>query len=261
MGTACSSSAPQRAGGWVSLHPAITETIFALGAEDRLIGRSDYCTYPEQALALPSFGTTLTPEIESLAAARPERVLVDGSYGAKTEAISQVAPVNTLNWLTLADVTKATNELGQWAGKTAEAEALVTAYQTHLSGTPAPDAPTALLLIGSGDLTLKSLWYIKPDSLHGTALASAGFRNVMEAGRSGPPQLSIEQLIALDPEVLLVVSADESKDAVIDALSTLTPLQATRNKRIRVIGGARSLSIGPGIVTLSQQLSAIREAL
>ena len=257
--SACAAPTPQQ-GGWVSLHPAITETLFEFGVGHRLTGRSDYCTYPKEAKSLTTYGTALTPEIEKLANLKPDGVLLDASFGTKVDAIARVAPVTRLSWLTLADVTESTLKLGELMGEPEQANQWVQKYKAHLGDTPAEDAPTALLVLGTGEMTHETLWYVKPDSLHGAALASAGFRNVVPEGLSGPPKMSIEQLIAYDPNYLLVATTDEDKDAVVTSLSKIKPLQAVQNDKIRVLAGERTMSIGPSIITLTQQLTAIREA-
>ncbi len=56
----------------VSLSPNATETLYALGVGDLLVGRTDYCTYPEEALALPSIGTLYNPSLEKLVSLQPD---------------------------------------------------------------------------------------------------------------------------------------------------------------------------------------------
>ncbi|HKM08108.1 MAG TPA: ABC transporter substrate-binding protein [Sphaerochaeta sp.] len=56
----------------VSLAPNATETLFALGVGDLLVGRTDYCTYPQQALELPSIGTLYNPSLEKLVSLQPD---------------------------------------------------------------------------------------------------------------------------------------------------------------------------------------------
>jgi len=56
----------------VSLAPNATETLFALGVGDLLVGRTDYCTYPEEALELPSIGTLYNPSLEKLVSLQPD---------------------------------------------------------------------------------------------------------------------------------------------------------------------------------------------
>src|SRR5262245_38354274 len=50
----------------VSLVPSVTELIYALGGEDRLVGRTDFCDYPPTALAKPSVGGMINPNLETL---------------------------------------------------------------------------------------------------------------------------------------------------------------------------------------------------
>ncbi|MGH8011975.1 MAG: helical backbone metal receptor, partial [Candidatus Binataceae bacterium] len=59
----------------VSLDPAVTETIFALGAGKELVGVSQYTDYPPQAVKLPKVGTFLTPNIEAIVALRPTLII------------------------------------------------------------------------------------------------------------------------------------------------------------------------------------------
>src|SRR5881392_3506669 len=60
----------------VSLLPSFTELLFAIGAGDRLVGRTTWCDYPPAALAVPSVGEALTPNVEAVAARQPDLVLL-----------------------------------------------------------------------------------------------------------------------------------------------------------------------------------------
>src|SRR5689334_16231395 len=60
----------------VSTSPSITETLFALGLGDRVIGVSQYCRYPPEVTKLPKVGTFLAPDAERIAALRPDLVVI-----------------------------------------------------------------------------------------------------------------------------------------------------------------------------------------
>src|SRR5256885_14045760 len=60
----------------VSLLPSFTEILFAIGAGDRLVGRTTWCDYPPDALAVPSVGDGMPPSVEAVAAPRPGLVLL-----------------------------------------------------------------------------------------------------------------------------------------------------------------------------------------
>src|SRR6266487_5412897 len=60
----------------VSLLPSFTEILFAIGAGDRVVGRTQWCDYPPAALAVPSVGEALPPNVEAVAARRPDLVVL-----------------------------------------------------------------------------------------------------------------------------------------------------------------------------------------
>lgn len=59
----------------VSIAPSVTETLYALGLADRLVGDTDYCDYPPQARAVPHVGAMLSPNLEKIVALKPDLVL------------------------------------------------------------------------------------------------------------------------------------------------------------------------------------------
>ena len=80
----------------VSLSPNVTETIFALGKGETLIGRSDYCNYPEEALALPSVGTLYNPSLEKMLSLEPTLVISSAFSGDQFLAAVEKAGIEVL---------------------------------------------------------------------------------------------------------------------------------------------------------------------
>lgn len=80
----------------VSLSPNVTETLYALGKGDLLVGRSDYCNYPEQALALPSVGTLYAPSLEKLLSLEPTLVISSAFVGDQLLASVEAAGIEVL---------------------------------------------------------------------------------------------------------------------------------------------------------------------
>lgn len=71
---------PQRV---VSLSPAVTEIMFALGADDVLVGRTDFCTYPQEAESIPSIGGISNLNIEKILSLQPDLVISGSMVGKK----------------------------------------------------------------------------------------------------------------------------------------------------------------------------------
>ena len=70
---------PARVTRVVSLAPNLTEIVFAVGAGDKLVGRTSYCDYPPEAKAVAEIGDTLHPSLERIIALKPQVVLISTS--------------------------------------------------------------------------------------------------------------------------------------------------------------------------------------
>jgi len=117
-----------------------------------------------------------------------------------------------------------------------------------------------LVALGA-DVSSGELWYIKPESLHGRAMGAAGVRNAISGGRSGPPTLPVEELVRLDPEVIVVISADPTldaagRDALVAGFASLPTLTAVKGRRVGVLAGFKYLSPGPSILDFVDALHA-----
>ncbi len=80
---------PQRI---ISMAPSVTEIIYALGAEDRLVGRTDFCDYPEEVLNITSIGGFSTPSLEILTVLNPD-IIIAATWNAESVAILEDANI------------------------------------------------------------------------------------------------------------------------------------------------------------------------
>lgn len=243
----------------ISLNPQITHTLGELGAIDRMVGRSDYCTHPPQVLALPTVGTALTPNLEKIAGLQPTAILVDAGVGNHTDDLRAVGPVQVLPWLTVDDAVASAVRLGELVGDPGGGRALSQRFATL--EVPAPnEGPRVLFALGGGDLQDGRVWFIRPDSLHGAALHAAGFRNAVDASPGGAPELSLERLVQLDPDAIVVLTTtpvdDAVRDEVTETWSRMRTLTAVKRGRVGVVGGPMAMSTGPAVVDLVDALRA-----
>jgi ABC-type Fe3+-hydroxamate transport system substrate-binding protein len=259
LALACGRSpAPADAPRWVSLAPQITETVAALGAADHLVGRSDWCASPPSVTALPAFGSALSPHLEALAAARATLVLVEAAPSARVAELSAIAPTEALPWLTLADLVASTRRLGELSGHPDEAARWIATYQAHLSVDPPATGPSVLLALAGEGLDRGEVWFLKRNSLHGAALHAAGARNAVDRDVSGLPVLPAEQVLALDPDAIVVLSPTPLDDAararILAEWGRLSPLRAVREGKVVALGGPDLLSTGPAVADLAETL-------
>lgn len=188
----------------VSLLPSFTEILFAIGAGDRVVGRTQWCDYPPAALAVPSVGEGLPPNIEAVAARRPDLVVLYKA-GANVTAANQLGRIGVRTVLIdlnrLEDLGPAARTLGRLTGREEQAESLAAAMDS-LAARPPPSATTSLAFV---------VWDNPPIVIgHGSYLdqlaAQAGARNVFADIIAPSAQVSLETIVARDPDWIAVLS-------------------------------------------------------
>ncbi len=218
----------------VSLLPSFTELLFAMGAGDRLVGRTAWCDYPPAALAVPSVGDGMPPNVEAVAARRPDLVLLYHS-GANVTAAQQLAglgiPAVLLHLDRLEDLGPAARLIGRLVGRVTQAESLALTMDSLAAQPPAP-SPQSLVFV---------VWDNPPIVIgHGSYLdrlaALAGARNVFEDVAAPSAQVSLETIAARDPDWVAVLSD-----------SAAPPAFAARRewRAVRAVRGGRFLNL-PG---------------
>jgi ABC-type hemin transport system substrate-binding protein len=137
----------------VSLAPAFTEILFAIGAGDRVVGRTAWCDMPPAALSVPSVGDGMAPNVEAIVARAPDLVVVYASP-ANTAAVARLAELGirtlTLPMDRLAHVVDAARVLGDATGVGDRAAALGTRFAAALDSARAvgpPATPRRVLLL------------------------------------------------------------------------------------------------------------------
>lgn len=244
----------------VSLAPAVTEALFEIGAGDLLVGRSDYDQFPPEALQLPPVGTSITPGYEAIARLAPDLIVADSGVSVPLAELGRIAPTLSLQWLSTAEVVASIRQLGEITNHRAAADALASSLDAALSVPVPPDAETAMALIGLDGLGDGVLWYLGPGTLHGDAITAAGFRNAVN-DPAATPQLSVERLIELNPDWLIVIDPRDGleqsvRQELLNSLRKLDMLDAVKNERLRVIAGQRYLLPGPSVIDLVAELKA-----
>lgn len=189
----------------VSLLPAGTETLIALGAEDRLVGRTRYDDLPE-VQALPSVGGGLDPSLEALVSLRPDLVVAFETEGgsplrARLEemgiAVFAIAPQDT------ADVFANVRRLGHLVGRDAAADSLARRMRAELDSVRASvrgrERPTVFYVVGTDPLMTAG-----PETFIAQLIGVAGGRTVFPDVRANWPQVSLEEVVRRDPDRLLL---------------------------------------------------------
>ena len=193
----------------VSTSPSITETLFALGLGDRLVGVSSYCRYPPAALRLPRVGSFLRPETELIARLRPDLVIVHAGPNNVPEQLSALG-INSaiVDRGTLASVYSSIRAIGVAADASDSAARLITQLEGRLTAvrTAAAKRPSrkVLVIVGRQPGSLSDLIAVGRGSYLNDLVAVAGGVNVLDDPRLPEyPRISMETVIRLEPDLIV----------------------------------------------------------
>lgn len=238
-----------------SLTPALSATLVALGAAESVVAVSDFCAREGISAQLPRAGTALQPNLEALVRVQPDLILATEAQSLPVEALGHVAPTTSLPWSSATEVVSSLKQLGTLVGKPEAAEALARRFEGELLKEPPAGAPRVLLLLGFGALSEGELWFIKPGSLHDQVLRAAGGQNALSEEVEGAPSIPLERLLTLDPDLIIVLSpkggmSAADKALLLEPLTRLEPLRASKMGRLGVLDREDVLGEGPGLLDL-----------
>lgn len=237
-------AAQQRPARIVSLIPAVTEMLFAIGAGDQVVGVSTFDTYPKEATTRPRAGGLFDPNFEAILTLRPDLVIV---YGSQDELITRLGraniPMFPYRHAGLADITDTIRALGRRTGHDKEANALAQQIDAEIRAVRlragGGSRPRTLLVFGREEGSMRGLYVSGGIGFLHEMLEAAGGSNVMADVKREGLQLSMEQLLARAPEVVIELRASEGWSAErrareAEVWKTVT-VPAARNGRVRFL--------------------------
>jgi iron complex transport system substrate-binding protein len=196
----------------VSLSPSTTEALFAIGARDTLVGRSRYCDYPPEVLAVPEVGGYVDPSFEVILALRPD--LVTGARGPSGREVADRFTARGIatyfpDTESFDQIDEMMAGLGTRTGHVAEAEAAVANVHARLAdverGLAGRPRVRTLLVFG-----LEPIVVAGPKSFADEMIHRAGGDNVVREGGKYPT-LGMERVLALDPDLVVDAAIGESR--------------------------------------------------
>lgn len=191
----------------VSLAPSSTELLFAMGAGEQLVGRTTWCRYPPEAARVPDVGDGLNPNVEAIAARRPDLVVLYQSqltHVAAAQLRRLGIPSVVLRQDRLEDMAHAARVLGPLTGHQAAGDSIAAALDSVLAAGPPPGAmPIARVAF--------VVWDNPPIVIGGGSYLDqlttlAGGQNVFHDLAAASATVSLETIVARDPDVILVLS-------------------------------------------------------
>ena len=239
----------------VSLIPATTELLFAIGAGGQVVGRTTWCDYPAAAASVPNLGDGISPNLEAILAARPDLVLLYNSAqnGRVTDRLRELGiPALRLNTDALSDVGRVAGILGRLTGHAREADSVTAAFSAALAAatvTADTGGPSVLLLVweqppmtvGRGSYLSELVERAGGSNLFGDVAASAG-------------TVSIEAIAVRRPD--LVLTTADGPSAFVER-PEWQAVPAVRERRLVKVSGSEFSRPGPRTPQAIRRLASL----
>lgn len=252
----------------VSTFPSATETLFALGVGNRVVGVSSYCRYPPAVLSLPKVGSYTKPDPEKIALLRPDLVIIDKTMTPLADRLSALGiRYAQVKIGSLADVYSMIQDIGLAAGVPDKAASLNKEIRLRLeticSESEGHPKPTVLLVVGRTPGLLTNLTAAGPSTYLGELLQIAGGSNALGAEAISYPHISLETVVRLNPDVILDMSMmGESTEPRVQENRLRQPwlvhreLTAVRNNDVFGLTSETLVTPGPRVVEAAEEIRA-----
>lgn len=250
----------------ISLIPATTEMLFAMGANDRLVGIGNYDKFPPAVEKLPRVGGLIDPNREAILALKPDLVVV---YETQTELKTQLAragiPMFNYAHKGLPDITATIRALGARVGSGPAADRVAADIEARLAAVRARVAgqtrPRTLLIFGREPGALRQINASAGDGFLHDLLDVAGASDVLADMRRQSVTMSTEMILTRAPQVIIELHYGESLPA--DRVESerrvwnaLPSVPAVRTGRVYFMTGDEFVVPGPRIVLAAERFAA-----
>lgn len=234
----------------VSLAPSITETLFALGAGESVVGVTDYCNYPEAAKGKQRVGGMVNPNLETIVSLKPNLILVsmEGNLSEDFASLQSVGvPLFVTNPRSLDGIFKSITDIGLLTGTQAQAASLVafmSAVRDSIVAGASGPRTSVLLVVSSHPLMV-----VGGGTFLSELLELAGGRNLAGNAAGSYPVYSRESVVVGNPEVIITLSGTGMKA---DNLREMYPewhrIDAVVNRRVFSVDADMLARPGPRAV-------------
>jgi iron complex transport system substrate-binding protein len=251
---------PQRI---VSMAPSVTEMLFAIGAENRVVGVTAYCNYPAEADALPEIGgfSASSISVEAIVGLQPDLVIAgSANQQSVVEQLEELElPVVVLAPDSFDAVYGSIRTVGTLTGNNSEAEQVVSSMRRRVAAVtdvvatiPAAERPTVYWEVFNDPLMTSG-----PQTFIGQMIELVGATNIFADASEDYPTISSEAVIERDPEVI-IGPASQEQPLTVAALSERpgwSVIEAIREERVYTLDGDMLSRPGPRLADAIEALA------
>jgi iron complex transport system substrate-binding protein len=192
----------------ISFAPSITETLFALGLGDRVVGVTRYCNYPPQVRSLPRVGGYTDPNFEMILSLKPDMVFLLKEHSSLSAFLQKNGiGMKVVDNENIDAILASFGIIGALFGRTREADSIAATIQSAMCDTAkVKNRPRILLCIGRdnpGAGSVAKVYVAGPKSFYNTLIRYAGGTNAYSDSSFVYPSVSAEGIIRLAPDIVI----------------------------------------------------------
>jgi len=225
----------------IALSPSINEIIYALGADDIIVGNTTFCTFPKSAQSKPKVGGYFSPSLEKILSLKPDIVIMQKSsikLASKLESLGIKTKVVQLT--TLEDIKDTIEQIGKILNKQIKAKEILTTLENKLIQTQNILKNKKILFVIGHNLKLDSRIFVAGQNLYFNDIINySGNTNAFQSTRAGQPILNMENIIATNADMVILLAPFRkqkklTKEQLIEPWLSL-PINAAKTKDIYVL--------------------------
>jgi len=247
------------------MSPSTAEIIFALGAGDRLVGVSRFCTYPPEAQQLPTIGGQRDPDLERIVSLHPDLLILRGSNDVVEKLCHELGaqvyhdPTNTLD-----DLFITIGELGRMLQHRRQAQTLIDSMRQSLNDVRERvrkyDPVRVLFVVSRSPDRLANVYAVGGGSYLATLIEIAGGIGVFNDSQMDYLEVSPEAIASVQPEVIIEAipgrALDSAEKATLAAhWDKLGDIPAVRNDRVIIVTDSYVTIPSPRITILAEDMA------
>jgi len=248
----------------VSLAPAITEIVFALGKGDRIVASTKFCNYPGEAKKIPRIGGLMDVNLEVLISKKPDIIFLYPEYYERIKIMEKRTKLVIVKHTDLNDLFEGVETISKALDIEARGKALVSKIKHQLNQTRQRQTVSlkgkkkvkALLIIGRNPDKLTNMYIVGARDFLNELLDVAGGVNAY-SGNINYPSISIESVLAMNPDVIIELSAFNEgikEEKVLGLWKKFPYISAVKKGKIKIIKNSVWLIPGPRVSQIAEKM-------
>jgi len=249
----------------VALSPAINEIVFALNAGDEIVANTDYALYPPASVKLPKVGGYFSPSLEKVLSLKPTLVIMqenNKAFGKKLERLgikTKIIKIDRLKNIKISIV-----EVGKLLKREKEAKSIVQNIDNELENIKGiVNNKKILIVFGRNDDLSKQIFVAGQNLYFDEIINESNNTNALHSTRKGQPILNMENIIACNPDIVLLLARCKAdgvnNEALIKPWLEL-PISAAKTKAIYINSNIYAGIPSDRLVLFLQDFRAMLEA-